>query len=123
MRLRFQKGDAVAIAIVVLLAVAVALLFLPRREQTGAQVEIYRNGALVKTLPLQQDGTCTVEGNYTNVVTVHSGKVSITASDCPGQDCVHSGAISAAGRSIVCLPNAVEVRIVGKNDDVDIVVG
>lgn len=123
MGLHFQKGDALAIAIVVLLAVGVALLCLPRQGQTGAQVEIYQNGTLIKTLPLWQDGTCTVEGNYTNVVTVRGGKVSITASNCPGQDCVHSGTISAAGRSVVCLPNAVEVRIVGKNDDVDIVVG
>ena len=57
------------------------------------------------------------------MITVSQGKVSITSSDCPGMDCVHSGAISASGRSLVCLPNGVEVRIVGRTDDVDFVVG
>lgn len=123
MRLKFQKGDWVAIVIVVVLAVVVALLFLPKSSQSAASVEIYQNGKLVKTLPLSQNGTYTLEGEYTNVITVEDGRVSITSSDCPGEDCVHSGWISAAGRSIVCLPNTVEVRIVGKTGDVDFVVG
>ena len=49
--------------------------------------------------------------------------IAITGSDCPGEDCVHSGWIKASGRSIVCLPNKVEIRIVGQSDDVDFVVG
>ena len=52
------------------------------------------------------------------------GAVAVTASDCPGNDCVHSGWISAAGRSIVCLPNRLEVRITGgAGDGVDAVTG
>ncbi len=123
MRLKFQKGDIIAVVIVAVLAVFVALLFLPRASQTAAGAEIYQNGKLVKTLSLTQNGSYTVIGDYTNVVTVENGKVFITASDCPGQDCMHSGAISSTGRSIVCLPNGVEVRIVGTTDDVDFVVG
>lgn len=123
MRLKFQKGDCVAIAVVVVLAVLVALLFLPKSAQSAACVEIYHDGKLVKTLSLRENSTYTLKGDYTNVIAVEDGKVSITSSDCPGEDCVHSGRISAAGRSIVCLPNGVEVRIVGKNDDVDFIVG
>lgn len=123
MRLRFQKGDGIAIAVVVLLAVIVALLFLPKSAQTATCVEIFHNGQLVKTLSLSENSTYTVEGEHTNVITVVNGRVAITYSDCPGEDCVHSGWASSAGRSIVCLPNGVEVRIVGKTDDVDFVVG
>lgn len=123
MRLRFQKGDIVAIVVVVLLAVAVMLAFAPSNSDQAAQVEIYQNGLLLKTLPLSIDAIYTVEGKYTNVITIEDGKVSITASDCPGEDCVHSGKISSTGRSIVCLPNAVEVRVVGATDDVDFIVG
>lgn len=123
MRLKFQKGDWAATAVVVLLAVFVALLFVPKASQKAAQVEIYQDGQLVKTMPLSSDGSFTLKGKYTNVITVQNGGVSVTASDCPGEDCVHSGKIHAAGRSVVCLPNGVEVRIVGKTDDVDFVVG
>lgn len=121
MRLRFQKGDLIAIASVVLLAALVMLMFLPK-PTSSAVVEIYHNGELVKSLPLLQDEEYTVHGRFTNVITVSGGKVSISRSDCPGQDCVYCGSISAAGRSLVCLPNAVEVRITGKGD-VDFVVG
>ena len=62
-------------------------------------------------------------GEYKNVITVSEGAISITASDCPGEDCVHSGAIRTSGRSIVCLPNEVEVRVVNAASDVDFVVG
>lgn len=122
MNLRFQKGDIFAIGLVVFLAISVVLLFLPGQSQPAAQVQIYHRGKLVKTMPLDQDGQFVVTGDYTNVITVADGQVSITASDCPGEDCVHSGAISTAGRSLVCLPNAVEVRVVGNSDDVDFVV-
>lgn len=123
MGLRFQKGDILAIAIVAVLAVAVALAFLPSGDTGEAQVEIYHQGQLVHTMPLSQDGSYTLTGTYTNVITVADGRVSVTSSDCPGEDCVHSAAISSVGRGIVCLPNGVEVRIVGKTDDVDFVVG
>ena len=123
MRLQFQKGDFLAIGLVVLLAVSVALAFLPGGAEEPAAVEIYHNGQLVKTLALSSEETFVLESTYTNVIAVSGGKVSITQSDCPGMDCVHSGAVSASGRSLVCLPNGVEVRIVGKSDGVDFVVG
>lgn len=123
MALRFQKGDLIAVVLVVLLALAVAMLFLPTVAESPAQAEVYQNGKKIATLPLSQDGSFTVEETYTNVITVKDGRVFISASTCPGQDCVHSGSIGATGRSLVCLPNGVEVRIVGKTDDVDFVVG
>jgi len=77
----------------------------------------------VTTLLLSEDTTLEIGGKYTNLITVSDGKIAITASDCPGEDCVHSGAIHSSGRSIVCLPNAVEVRVVSQTSDVDFVVG
>ena len=123
MRLQFKKGDLVAIGLVVLLALVVGLCYLPKASEEAAAVEIYHNGKLVKTLSLSAQEEYVLTGEYTNVITVADGKASITSSDCPGQDCVHSGAISSSGRSLVCLPNGVEVRIVAKSDDVDFVVG
>lgn len=122
MRLKFQKGDGVAIAAVAILALAVALAFV-FPYSSGAAVQIYRNGELLHTMPLCRNGSYTICGEYTNVVTVCDGKVFVSSSDCPGQDCVHSAAINAVGRSIVCLPNAVEIRVVGGEDDVDFAVG
>lgn len=122
MRLKFQKGDIFAMVLVLALALAVGLLFLPKSAE-GASVEVYHNGELVKRIPLSAQEEFTLTADYINTIRVWEGQVSITHSDCPGMDCVHSGAISSPGRSLVCLPNGVEVRIVGNSGDVDFVVG
>ena len=62
-----------------------------------------------------------IGGAYINRVEVRDGRIAIVDSDCPGEDCVHSGWISRPGRSIVCLPNRLEIRVTGTSD-VDFVV-
>lgn len=121
--LRFSKGDFWAIAAVVLMVVLTAVGFLPKENTDPVIAEIYKQGTLVEILPLEEDATLKVVGKYTNVITIEGGEIAITFSDCPGEDCVHSGAIHSAGRSVVCLPNAVEVRVVNGMSDVDFVVG
>lgn len=121
--LRFRKGDLLAIALVVILAVSVAVCFLPKNTTAPVQAEIYQDGNLLKTVSLEEETSFVVTGKYTNTITVEDGRIAITASDCPGEDCVHSGGIHTTGRSIVCLPNGVEVRVVNAASDVDFVVG
>ena len=121
--LRFRKGDVLAIVAVAVLAVIVAVSFLSSGDAENVQAQIYQNGELVETLSLDEEQTLEITGKYTNVITVQDGAISISFSDCPGEDCVHSGAIRSTGRSIVCLPNEVEVRVVNAESDVDFVVG
>lgn len=122
-RLRFQKGDLLAIGIVIALAVIIGILFLPKQASADCLAEIYQNGQLIRVVSLQEAQEFSVTGRYRNTITVEGGKISITASDCPGEDCVHTGFIGSSNRSIVCLPNSVEIRIVAEESDVDFVVG
>lgn len=119
--LGFRKWDLLAIGLVVALAVLVAVCFLPG-DAPAATVQVYQDGVLVRTLPLDVDTEFPVEGAYRNTVTIRDGKVAVTASDCPGADCVGCGWTGSAGRSIVCLPNGVEIRVVAADSDVDLVV-
>ena len=123
-RLSFRKGDLLAVLGVLVLICVTWALMIPESAD-GAVVQIYQEGILIKELPLDGDASFAVTGEYTNVVTVSGGSVHISESDCPGEDCVHNGSISSVGRSIVCLPNRVEVRIIGAPDEneVDFVVG
>ena len=123
MRLRFQKGDWLAVAVTLVLAIAVFFAFLPRETGDVPVAEVYLDGTLVCRVTLDESQEFTVTGDYTNTVTVRDGKIGVTASDCPGGDCVHSGWIGTSGRSIVCLPNRMEIRIVSAPGDVDFVVG
>lgn len=123
MRLVFQKGDLLAIALVLLLAAAVLWMFLPGGSSHGTTAEIYRNGELIRSVPLDTDQQFTLEGDFHTTVTVSGGKIAVTASDCPGADCVRSGWIDAPGRTIVCLPGKLEIRIPGNRSGVDFIVG
>lgn len=122
-RYRFQKGDILAIVLVVVLAVMTAVAFIPKEDSSAAFAEIYRDGERLQTVPLAEDTVLKVTNRYTNTVTIQDGKVAITESDCPTGDCISCGWISGSARSIVCLPNGIEIRIVSESDDVDFVVG
>lgn len=119
----FQKGDMLAITGVLLLAVLVFLLFLPKGDSSTAYAEIYQDSKLIKTVCLTEDQEFTVTGKCTNVIAVRDGKIAVIRSDCPGEDCVSCGWLGNTGRSIVCLPNGLEIRVVAENSDVDFVVG
>jgi len=119
----FRRGDLWVIAFVVLLALAVAVAYFPKEAiPQNAAVQVYRDNVLIRELPLDTDAEFEVKGEYINAIVIRDGRVCIESSDCPGSDCVHSGWISQSGRSIVCLPNRVEIRITGTSD-VDFVVG
>ena len=62
-------------------------------------------------------------GGYTLTVTETEAGVCVSSSDCPTQDCVHTGTISRSGQSIVCLPARLSVTLEGGAADVDAVIG
>ena len=122
MKLEFCKNDFLAIGIVAAMAILVSVIFWTSvGAEEGSMLSFYQEGALTKELSLDSDVEFVIEGDYKNVITIKDGKAAITESDCPGTDCVHSGWIHEAGRSIVCLPNRVELRIEGTSE-VDFVV-
>lgn len=45
----------------------------------------------------------------------------VLLSDCPTQDCVHTGIITRGGQSIVCLPARIIIRLEGGTPDPDAV--
>lgn len=121
MALRFRKGDILAIAAVVLLAAVVFCLFLPRKTAASARAQIYLDGKLLRAVDLSRDQSFSVSGAFHATLTVKDGAIAVTASDCPGGDCLRSGWISTGGRSIFCLPGGLEIRVVAE-DAVDFVV-
>ena len=82
------------------------------------------DGETVERVPLEnyQGGSYESRG-YTVRVAAEDGAVRVAESDCPNQDCVHTGAISRAGQSIVCLPARVAVTLEGASAGYDVIVG
>ena len=125
--LKFNRFDALAALVVALLAVASALWFyLPRQQSGELTVVVSVSGAEQSRTPLADftEATVTSRG-YTLHVAAANGGVAVTDSNCPTQDCVHTGRISRAGQSIVCLPAQVVVHLEGASspDAPDVIVG
>lgn len=124
-RLRPRWGDLLVVAVVVLLAGLSLAAWLHRASGTPETVQVWQNGTLIREVPLWSDVEFTVEGDYTNTVRVEYGRVAVVESDCPTQVCVHTGWCRYTGQTIVCLPNGVEIRLVGGDSgpDIDAVTG
>lgn len=124
--LKFNRFDALVALIIALLAVAAALWFyLPRSQSGQLTVVISVAGEETRRVPLSDFTETTVTGgSYTLRVGTRDGGVAVTDSDCPTQDCVHTGVITRAGQSIVCLPAQVVVHLEGTAPDApDVIVG
>ena len=125
--LKFNRYDAVVAVIVALLAVAVALWFyLPKAQSGDVTVVISTGGRETQRAALKDFAGTTVSHNgYTLVVSADGDSVWVSDSDCPTQDCVHTGTIARAGQSIVCLPAQVVVHLEGaaSADAPDVIVG
>lgn len=125
--LKFNRYDAVVAVVVALLAVAAALWFCLPRTQTGSlTVVISVGGQETQRTGLKDFAPTTLSHNgYTLTVAADGDSVWVSDSDCPTQDCVHTGHIRRGGQSIVCLPAQVVVYLEGaaSPDAPDVIVG
>ena len=121
-KLKPTKWDALVVLAVLLLTLGLAAR--PAKSAGELTISIAIDGETVERCALSnyEGGTYESRG-YTLTVAVENGAVRVSESDCPNQDCVHSGAISRAGQSIVCLPARVAVTLEGAASDYDLIAG
>jgi hypothetical protein len=108
---RLFFGDTVVLTFFTALAVALAVgVGGARIGADSAEVEV--GGKKVLTVPLGEDGIREVTGPLgTTRIEFRGGEVRILASPCPLKICRRAGWIGSAGEMLVCLPNAVVVRL------------
>lgn len=102
------------IVLLTVLAAASAGVYL-LRGTPGRLAVVYVDGEAVRTFDLDAaaipyEETIVTPDGY-NTVRVSRDGVSVTAADCPGQDCVRQGAIHDGLVPIVCLPHRLVIEI------------
>ena len=126
--------DALVALIVLVMAVGCAFAVWSGDSGSGGELEaVVRMDAdgTDTEIRMRLDGLNRVErtvtsNGYTLQIVLTETEAWVEASDCPTQDCVHTGRISRNGQSIVCLPARVIVQLVGGDGGdpgVDAVVG
>lgn len=130
-KLRPTGWDALVIGIILVLAVGCGIRFWGQNTagQETLTAVISVDGAEADRIPLDagQDTrrTYTHNGYTLTVILSAADGVWVQTSDCPTQDCVHTGTITRGGQSIVCLPARIVIQLQGGTEkpDVDAVLG
>lgn len=132
LELKLNLWDGLVVLAVVALAIAAALTVWSGDTNTGAlTVVVSADGQEIDRF-LPEDlwhvpRTYSCSGVTLKVAAEANGNgIRVCASDCPTQDCVHTGAISKSGQSIVCLPGRIVIQLTGgtvEENAVDVVIG
>lgn len=114
------KYWVVLFAAAAVLCVAAIVLF-PLPQGAAAVAEVYQNGTLIHTLPLDEDTQIAVAapGGGSNVIRVSGGRVRVARADCPDKLCVNQGWSRTEGYPIVCLPHGLVIQPKGSEVDFD----
>ena len=121
--------DILVVLAVVALAAASALTVWPGRDSGSLTAVVTADGEeLDRFAPadLAAGPRTYTHNGYTLTVTAEDGGLRVSEADCPTQDCVHTGAMSRSGQSIVCLPARIIIQLTGGQADpggVDVVIG
>ena len=130
-KLRPTLWDGLVLLLTLAMAVGSAWFVWGGEDAGELTVVISMDGEEVERCPLTEfpkgDGVYTCNG-YTLKVGVNDSdepRICVAESDCPTQDCVHTGEIGRAGQSIVCLPARIIIQLEGgtaSGDGPDIVI-
>ena len=130
--LKVNRWDGLMAVLVVVFAVVCGVLIWGRTADVGQlTVVVTVDGQEVERIALEDfpDTPQVYSGNgYTLQVSSDTDTergVCVSVSDCPTQDCVHTGTITRTGQSIVCLPARISITLEGQasGDGPDLVIG
>lgn len=122
----------VVLAVVVLAAASAWMVWRGPAGEGNLTAVVSVDGAEVERIDLEADGEPRTYSHNGYTLTVNlrpdgEAGVRVETSDCPTQDCVHTGTITRAGQSIVCLPARIIIQLEGgaqtDGDAPDVVIG
>lgn len=122
-KLRPTAWDALVVLCVAALAVGLAVFQWRGGTSEALTAVVSVDGEEIDRVSLERAaGERTYQaGTYTLTVEYAAGSARVLSSDCPTQDCVHTGMITRSGQSIVCLPARIIIRLEGGAADPDAV--
>lgn len=111
-----KKKDIILLLVVLFIALGGLLIF-RITQKSGDIVVVTVDGVVTQEYPLNKDLTVDIKGvnGGTNHLVIKDGYADVTEASCPDKICVKSRKINKTGESIICLPNKVVVKIVGRD--------
>ena len=108
LRLRFCVGDGC----IILFAVFLIVLLVFDYDKDGKSKVIIRSPDGNRQYDLPSDRRIVLEGSAgTFIVLISENEVSVAETHCPDKMCRRMGPIARSGRSMLCIPQKIEVSI------------
>ncbi len=108
-----KKADII-LAVILIAAGLAASYALSFGQSAGDELVITVDGQRFGTYALMEDNEISIKRDgHINKITIRDGVVSMSFSDCHGQDCVKMAPISKTGENIICLPHKIVLEIEG----------
>lgn len=106
----------ITIFLILVTAVSAGCLFAAATPSRGPVAEIYQNGVLIRSIPLDQVSepfSFLIEGENggRNLIEVRPGSIGVLQADCPDQICVRQGFIDSPLIPVACVPNGLVILI------------
>ena len=100
-----------------------AIVLFPLPQPVASCAELYQNGTLIRTVPLDEDArfVITAPDGGRNTIVVSEGRIRVEQADCPENLCVRQGWSRTADYPIVCLPHGLVITPKGSEVDFDAV--
>lgn len=114
MNRKFGVRDCLFLASLFLIGIVLTAVIYCFSKQ-GSTITITVDGQLYGTYALNESREIPVEleGRVANIIVIEGGSAYMKDADCPDKLCMHQGAISRNGQTIVCLPHKLVVEVVG----------
>lgn len=123
MKIKPRFGDFIIIGVVLVTAVLSFSAFFYRSGGEPTAIIIMQGEVIQKINLVETKEHYEIKniGKYNSTIEVENGRIRFKQSDCPNKVCVQTGWISRPGQTAVCLPAEIIIKIIGENNDVDII--
>lgn len=113
-----KKHCTVILCAFILLLAAIIYLYVNLSSPGGEMVTVTSDGSLYGVYSLHEEQQIRIvsEDGY-NLLIIKDNTAYVSEADCGNQVCVHTKAISAGGRQIVCLPHKLVISIESPDEE------
>lgn len=111
-----NKSDIKLIVILGIIVLGI-FIFINITKEKGSIAEVFYKDKLVLTIDLNIDSEYIVAGELGDVVLeVKDKKIRVKSENSPRNICSREGYIGDSSRTLICLPNKIIIKIIGKSE-------
>ena len=123
-RMLLKPIETVIIIFVLIISVVFILKINVPKESKNVVAQIMYDGKIIKTIYLSNANNqiLTLDNNPNVSFEVKDSKIRFINTKCHDKLCENIGFISKINSVAICMPNKVSLKIIGNNQDVDIII-